>query len=105
MALPEANKLLKYIPKVVPTLNSYDNMCAHKCKNTISCLCTIRKNKDDETQYRGNSSDIHNIVGDQYHIDLIGMVPYQRWPTHRLESIALCDLFAIFISTQIFAIF
>ena len=27
--LPEANKLLKYIPEVVPTLNSYDNMCAY----------------------------------------------------------------------------
>ena len=45
--LPEANKLLKYIPEVVPTLNSYDNMCAHERKNTISCLRTIRKNKDD----------------------------------------------------------
>ena len=42
----EANKL-KYTPEVVPTLNSYDNMCAHERKNTISCLHTIRKNKDD----------------------------------------------------------
>ena len=50
MDLPEANKLLKYIPEVVPTLNSYDNMCAHERKNTISCLHTIRKNKDDETR-------------------------------------------------------
>ena len=49
--------------------------CAQKMhKNTISCLRTIRKNKDDlantndkyEAQYRGNSSDIHNGVGDQY---------------------------------------
>ena len=48
--------------------------CAHKMrKNTISCLRTIRENKDDlanttykyESQYRGNSSDIHNGVGDQ----------------------------------------
>ena len=64
MDLPEANLLLKYIPEAVPTINSYDNMC----KNTISCLRTIRKNKDDlanttykyETQDRVNSSDIHN---------------------------------------------
>ena len=27
-----------------------------------------------ETQYRGNSSDIHNGVGDQYHLTT-GMVP------------------------------
>ena len=27
--LPEANQLLKYIPEAEPTLNSYDNMCAH----------------------------------------------------------------------------
>ena len=26
--LPEANLLLKYIPEAVPTINSYDNMCA-----------------------------------------------------------------------------
>ena len=26
--LPEANLLLKYIPEVVPTINSYDIMCA-----------------------------------------------------------------------------
>ena len=25
--LPEANQLLKYKPKAVPTLNSFDNMC------------------------------------------------------------------------------
>ena len=42
--LPEANQLLKFIPEVVPTLNS----CAHMLrKNTISCLQTIRKNKHD----------------------------------------------------------
>ena len=54
-------------------------------KNTISCLGTIRKNKDDighvtykyETQYRGNSSDIHIGVGDQYLIALTGMVSKQ----------------------------
>ena len=58
--------------------------CVHTVrKNTISCLHTFRKSKDDlenttykyETQYRGNSSDIHNGVGDQYHIALTGMVP------------------------------
>ena len=64
-------------------------------KNTISCLCTIRKNKDDtnhkyKTQYRGN-----NGVGDQYHIDLTGMVPYQGCQTCSYVSTALCDLFAI----------
>ena len=26
--LLEANQLLKYIPEAVPTINSYDNMCA-----------------------------------------------------------------------------
>ena len=26
--LPEANLLLKYIPEAVPTINSFDNMCA-----------------------------------------------------------------------------
>ena len=58
--------------------------CADKmCKNTISWLRTIRKNKDYlakktykyETQYSGNISDILNGVGDQYHIALTGMVP------------------------------
>ena len=58
--------------------------CAHTVrKNTISCLRTFRKSKDDlanktykyETQYRVNSSDIHNGVGDQYHIAMTGMVP------------------------------
>ena len=58
--------------------------CAQKMrKNTISYLRTIRKNKDDltnttykyKTQYRGNSSDIHNGVGDQYHIAMTGMAP------------------------------
>ena len=52
-------------------------------KNTSSCLGTIRKNKDNlaktthkyETQYKGNSSDIHYGVGDQYLIALTGMVP------------------------------
>ena len=57
--------------------------CAQKMrKNTISCLCTIRKTKDDlanttykyDTQYRGNSSDIHTGVGDQYHRDQTGTV-------------------------------
>ena len=56
--------------------------CAHKMsKNIVSCFRTIRKNKDDlakttykyETQYRGNSSDILNKVGDQYHIALTVM--------------------------------
>ena len=73
--MPEANQLLKFIPEAVPTLNS----CAHMMrKNTISCLRTIRKNKDDlvntnykyKTQYRGN-----NGVGDQYQIALTGVVP------------------------------
>ena len=49
--------------------------CAQKIrKNTISYFCTIRKNKKDlentnykyNTQYRGNISDIHTGVGDQY---------------------------------------
>ena len=53
--------------------------CAHTMrKNTISCLRTIRKNNDDlanttynyETLYRGNMSDIHNGMGDQYHIGM-----------------------------------
>ena len=50
-------------------------------KNTISCLRPPKK--DDlanttykyETKYSGNNSDIHNAVGDQYHIALTGMVP------------------------------
>ena len=42
--LPETNQLLKFIPEAVPTLNS----CVHMMrKYTISCLHTIRKNKDD----------------------------------------------------------
>ena len=47
-----------------------------------------------ETQYRCNRSDIHNSVGDQYNIGLKGMI------THRHESPALCDLFAILRSKQ-----
>ena len=71
MDLPEAYQLLKFTLEAVTTLNS----CVHMMhKNTISCLHTIRKNKDDlanttykyETQYRG--------VGDQYHITLTGNV-------------------------------
>ena len=61
-------------------------------KNTISCLCTIRKNKDDlantiykyDTQYRGNISDIHNGVGDQYRIVLTGMVPLAGMPNSQI---------------------
>ena len=42
--LAEANQLLKFILEAVPTLNK----CAHMMhNNTISCLRTIRKNKDD----------------------------------------------------------
>ena len=78
--LPEANQLLKFIPEVVPTLNS----CAHMMrKNTIFCFRTIITNKDDlantsykyKTQYVGNVIDIYNGVGDQYCIVLTGMVP------------------------------
>ena len=78
--LERSSGLLKYKPEAVPTLNS----CMHMMrKNAISCLRTIRKNKDDltnttykyKTQYRVNSSDIHNGVGDQYHIAMTGMVP------------------------------
>ena len=63
--------------------------CAHTvCKNTFFGLRTFRKSKDDlanttykyDTQYSGNCSNIHNGVGDQYHINssdrygtLIGM--------------------------------
>ena len=47
--------------------------CAHTmCKNTISCLRTIRKNEEDlakktykyKAQYRGNRSDIYTGMGD-----------------------------------------
>ena len=78
--------------------------CAHTMrKNTVSCLHTIRKNKDDlvittykfKMQYSGNSSDIHNGVGDRYHIALTDIVPQQGCPTRRYESTALCDLIAI----------
>ena len=58
--------------------------CVQKMrKNTTYYLRTIRKNKDDltnttykyKTQYMGISSDIHNGVGDQYHIAMTGMAP------------------------------
>ena len=75
--MPEANQLLKFIPEAVPNLNSNDNVQTMR-KNTIFCLCSIRKNKDNlgntnysyKTQYRGNYS-----VGEQYHIALTDMVP------------------------------
>ena len=40
-------------------------------------------------------------VGDQYHIALKGMLPYQGCPTRRYESTALCDLFAIFLLDEL----
>ena len=61
---------------------------AHKMrKNTISCLRKIRKNKDDlvntnykyKIQYRGN-----NGVGDQYHIDLIGIGTLAGMPNSQI---------------------
>ena len=31
--LPEANKLLKYLPEAEPNQNLYDNMCAHDAQD------------------------------------------------------------------------
>ena len=57
--LPEANQLLEYKPEAVPTINSYDNMCAQdEQENTISCLRTIKKQKT--TQQTQLVSTRHN---------------------------------------------
>ena len=58
--LPEANQLLKYKPEAVPTLNSYDNMCGQDAQEYYFLFANTTYNY--ETQYRDNSSDIHNLV-------------------------------------------
>ena len=69
--------------------------CAQKIrKNTISCLRTIRRKKTRkktykyDTQYRGNRSDIHTGVGDQYHSSdrYAQFADMRAWPPTTVSS-------------------
>ena len=90
--MPEANQLLKYKPEAIPTLNSYDTMCTKDAQEYYFLFAHNQKNNDDlanttynyETQYSGNGSHIHNVVGDQYYTALTGMVSIAGMPNSQI---------------------